>query len=595
MRSACTQLRNSAAVALRLAALVAVSMLAVSSQATVLAEEVDPLSLVEPNTVAVLRINAPKRLVEHPIVRDVVGLLEKSALREPFLSPLNTPQLTQLKEFLELSLQKPWDQALEAITADSIVFAAGRKVDGNDPTQLIVTTDSEATANGIRDALAAAGLAGNGDIQTADYRGLKGFRLKDSYAVFTGRRMIVCSRRGLLEKLVDRLLDESLRTKWQVPDRLGFGEQASKAAAERPVFEAMFSLEEARKDEKFAKGLELPTENILGVLVAGGYVDLLGRAKFVTASLWLEGDAMEFRLRADAGRTGMRPALIEFFSATDGSVRTRAAGVPGELLRMAWYRNLWPIYDDGADVLTATTLEKVRSDSRQQSDSGFIGGLKFLETTSGRQRLYVTTPEEHGYRDEPEKRLPGAGWAISLRDEAAFREKCFKQFVTLIKSPVASGAGVVLEEQHGGATIYRLKFHRQIAEKQQGQFKHMLTNYDPAVAVANGEFLLATNASLLKKMIDAGVRSPESADSRAAAPNAGEDVVDLVAVAGFLGTTYRDDLSSDMVLKQGLSLDEAREEVQRLLDVVQRLGRVERRTMLNDDLFEISHRVGGRK
>ena len=590
MRSACTQLRSPVVVALRLAALVVVSMLvpAVPSQAA----EVDPLTLVEPNTVAVLRINAPKRLVEHPIVRDVVGLLDKSALREPFLSPLNTPQLTQLKEFLELSLQKPWDQALEAITADSVVLAVGRKVDGNQPTQLILTTDSEATANGIRDALAAAGLAGNGDIQSADYRGLKGFRLKDSHAAFAGRRMFVCSQRGLLERLADRLLDVSQRTKWQIPERLEFGEQSTRPTGERPVFEALFSLDEARKDEKFAKGLELPTENILGVLAAGGYVDLLGRAKYVTAALHLEGAAMEFRLRADAGRTGMRPALIEFFSAADGSVRTRAAAVPGELLRMAWYRNLWPIYDDGADVLTPTTLEKVRSDSQQQFDSGFIGGLKFLETTSGRQRLYVTTPEEHGYRDQPEKRLPGVGWAISLRDEAAFREKCFKQFVTLIKSPAAAGVGVVLEEQHDGTTLYRLKFHSQIAEKQQGAFKHVLTNYDPAIAMANGEFLLATNASLLKKMLDAGKRSPETAESGMVAPNAGEDLVDLSAVAEFLRTSYRDDLSRDMVLKQGLSLDEAREEVQRLLDVVRRLGRVERRTMLDAELFEISHRVG---
>lgn len=555
--------------------------------------EVDPLALVEPNTVAVLRIHSPKRLVEHPLVREVVGLLEKSALREPLLSPLQTPQLTQLKQFLELSLQKPWDQALEAITADNVLLALGRKVDGDQPTQLIITTDSPATASGIRDALAAAGLAGNGDVQRSDYRGLTGFRLKDGHAVFTGRRMIVCSRRSLLESLVDRLFDESRRTKWEIPERLEFGGPTNAKTEDRPVFEALISLDEARKDEQFSKGLALPTENVLGVLIAGGYVDLLSRAKYVTAALTLEPGRIDFRLRSDAGRTGMRPALIDFFAKPNGSTTALAKAVPGELLRMAWHRDLWPIYEDDAGVLAPATLEKLRSDSNNQADAGFIGGLKFLETTSGDQRLYVTQPEEHGYRAQPEKRLPGIGWSISLRDEARFRKDCFEPFVTLIKSPITAGVGRVTEEEHAGVKIYRAKFLEQIAEKQTGQFKHLLMNYDPSIAIANGELLFTSNAALLRKMIDAGPCQAASANSvPRMAPNAGDDRVDLLAVADFLAKYAQAELRSDLVLKNGLSLEEANEEAKRLLEVIRHLARVERTTRLEPDLFELSHTIG---
>ncbi len=567
-----------------------------AGQSGATAGEVDALALIEPNSMVVLRLNAPKRLVEHPLVRDVVTLLEQSALVEPLLSGLKTPQLEQLKQFVELSLSKPWDQALEAITADNLVLALGRQVDDGPLTTLILTTDGEGTARGIRDGLGAAAISGTPDVVAADYRGLSAFRLKDSHAAFVGRRMIVCSRRSLLEGVLDRHLDASNRSRWTVPAQLKWGGEGPR----KPVFEVLFALDEARKETAFAEALKLPSENLLGMVVAAGYVDLLSRARYVTATLDLAETDLAFSVRMDAGREGMRPACVSFFTpgaaggGDSGTSRPapRRWDVPGALVSLAWHRDLYPLYEAEAGVLAATSIEKVKKDSAEQAKGGFIGAMRVLETTAGDQRIVVTGPVDSGYKAQPAKRLPGLAYSISIRDDEGFRKDCYQVLVNLLKSPIAGGFVRATEEEQAGAKFLRLRFHEAVAAKQSGQFGLALQNYDPAIAIVDGQFVVASNASLMRSLIDA-VRATSTTQSASDVANAGEDRVDLVGVAEFLKTYQSDETLRDLVLKNGLTLDEARAEGERLLSVLKRVGRIDRATHLNEDRFEMIHRVGG--
>jgi hypothetical protein len=561
------------------------------------------LHLLPAETVLMLHVDGPKRLVENTLVKDVTALVKQSVFRDEVLRRLDNPQLQQMKQFLEFTLNKPWDQALEAMTAQGVTLGLGRTDGGFTPTTAILACDNDKTVREIKDAIFGVvfnNAGGPKKMLQADYRGVPAFQLDEGHLAFSGTRVLFTNKRVLLEQALDRLLDPAKRTDFRLAKSLdwtqpepGTGAAQVEGAARRPVFTTWLNLEAARQDEKFRKGLELPTDNVQAMFLLGGYVDLLRRAKFASAALFADEGRLEFSLRTDVGREGMIGTLAGFFAPPTGEATPPRLEVAGEVASLSWTRDYGTLWETREQLLTEASIKKLEEESKRATLLGTPGALEVFGGLGREWNLVVTLPEETGYKHPAKPQYPSGALLISLKDEALFREKFLAPINKFLDNPGFGAFMTLSTETHAGVELRHAKFLLGNAEPAEGSsapnsIDRALRSFDPVIAVYRGRFLFATNLALAKKVIDA---RDKEAVADAAASNAGSDRISLGPVAE-IAEYYKADVLRDVVLKTGLTVDEATAEFARYQDLLRRLGSLRRETRLGDDVFEIRHVIG---
>lgn len=563
------------------------------------------LHLLPPESVLILHVDGPKRLLENALVQDVMGLAKQSVFRDEVLRRLDNPQLQQMKQFLEFTLNKPWDQALEAMTAQGVTLGLGRTDGGFTPTTAILACDNEKTVREIKDAIFGVVFTNAGGpkkMLQADYRGIPAFQLDEGHVAFSGQRVLFTNKRDLLEQTLDRLLDVAQRTDFHMAKSLDWSQPVpgTEGVARRPVFTTWLNLEEARRDEKFQKGLELPTENVQGLVLLGGYVDLLRRAKFVSAALFADDGQLELSIRTDVGREGMIGSLAGFFAPPAGEAAPPRLEVAREILSLAWTRDYSTLWESRTELLTEASIRKLEEESQKATANGTPGALELFAGLGREWWVVMTLPEENGYKYPAKPQFPAFAIQVSLKDEVLFREKILAPLTKFIENPVFAAFMSLKTETHAGVELRNARFLMGNTEDTNKgglsmySLDRYLRSFDPAMGVYRGRFVFASNLALAKKVIDASDKPATGADTAPNAGNAlnaGNDRVLLGPVADVV-EYYKADALREAVLKSGLTVEEAQAEFARYQELLRRLGSLRRETRLGTDSFEIRHVVG---
>ena len=246
----------------------------------------------------------------------------------------------------------------------------------------------------------------------------------------------------------------------------------------------------------------------------GGYAAFLSDA--ADAELTLSGGrgvSLEVSVPADAA------AGPPGFFAPPGTSVPRPLAVPGVIYSAAWYRDYGALWASRRSVLTADAADRL-----EEQDDEVRQGIKVLGADVAPSELAATLGDSwrvvfagglgSDYGVDPFPRLPAAGLAVSLRDEAEFAR---------LAGPVLRGVrliaafgGAKMEpfaatETVGGADvpISGLRFAETPAAVRSGDRTRF--NAAPAWATFRGHFVAASNRPLLRAMLDA-------LDAEAAAP-----------------------------------------------------------------------------
>ncbi len=261
----------------------------------------------------------------------------------------------------------------------------------------------------------------------------------------------------------------------------------------------------------------------------GGYVDLLRRARFVSAALFADEGRLEFSLRTDVGRQGMLGNLAGFFAPPTGEAAPPRLEVDGEVASLSWTRDYGTLWETREQLLTEASIKKLEEESKRATLIGTPAALEIFGGLGREWNLVVTLPEDTGYKHPAKPQYPGGALLVSLKDETLFREKVLAPINKFLDNAGFAAFMTLSSETYSGVELRHAKFLLGNTEPAAGSsgsisIDRALRSFDPVIAVYRGRFLFATNLALAKKVIDA--RDKEAAANEAT-PNAGSDRISL--------------------------------------------------------------------
>ncbi len=540
----------------------------------------DPLRLVPEQAVVFLEVKQPRRLVETATSLPALDGVRELAPVEELLASTNARRGAQLLAYFEKELGDRGPVLLDRVAGGGIVLAV--QADAQPPTALLVIQGrDEATQKHF--AQAALTVIGQ-ELARRDakerpekttYRQVETVRIgKDLHAAVAGAALLVSNREAGLHAAIDRHLDRDRPSLAALPGVAEAGRQLSPD----PLAVAWVNLETARKAPQ-AKGVYgLPRDNFLLTVAYNGILDVVGRAPYLCGGLYAGGDGIALRLQLPRGREGMSPAVATHVPLGDLPGSRPLLRPHGLLYSQSSYQDLGKFWEDRTQLFTP---QQVKSFEDFDKRSGpFLAGTRFsqLLTEAGPyQRTVATTQTKPGYKTTPQTRLPAFGFVVEMREPEKFRKNM---------GAVLRGAALLFgtqanlkltEEKEGDVTLVGYRFPED--RKLKGDDGNFRFNFSPCFFSVGNQFAVSSTLELGHEL--AGLLVREQKEGVRGCPEATRAVAFGEGGADFL-RNYQDFFITQAILDQAATPQEARAQVQRLLELVRGLGRLEFTTQYND-------------
>jgi hypothetical protein len=589
-------------------ALIAVLLLGGSWRALVAAEPA-PRELVSPDSVVVVEINRPLDLVDGPLGRDIWELLQETKGVKQWLSSPEIDKFRQAARFVEKSLGVDWRTGINRLTAGGIVLGVAPQKAGGEPVATaVVTADDEQTLKQFieavqaeihRAASAQADTATDGekeksgarpsDVETTSYRSFVCNRVGNGHFSLVARQLLASNSREGLEAALDRLTGAATGEPFDPPASLRLVDDSGKP----PMILATVNLKLLKDDPKAKPPLTFPANDPIPVVLLGGYLDLFRRADFAAAGIFVSGPTPELRIRVPVGTDGAFAGLRGYFASEATESAPLLLRPPGTIFTAGWFRDYRKLWDARSELLNPELVQKLEAaNSKAQSEGAKVGLADLVQMLGPRFRIVAARPQETTYNINLEERLPAFALVVSVRDETGFRERVLTGIDSLLWLSVASAnLGEIRLSDYRGAKINTLRF----SEKPEfaDSDKRILYNFTPSYSLTRGELIVGSTAEIVRNLID-------ELDRQAAVPEAAAPVAERPTDRQQLSFTELSELLKDYmprlirgaVLDKGLSPPDAEKEIEVLRQMLIRVGQLTAATMIADDHFEISIRVG---
>ncbi|HLJ11204.1 MAG TPA: hypothetical protein VKU82_08445 [Planctomycetaceae bacterium] len=571
------------------------------------AGEPNARELVAPGTALLVEVNRPTQLIDNPLARDVWGLISETNGVKQALSSPEVDRFRQAARFVEKSLGVDWRTGIDRLTSGGIVVAIGPKRPDSEPVVTAIVTASDeqilkqfidAVQAEIRRAANPPGAPADKPGESAperkspetastEYRSFACQRVGNGHFSVVGRRLIVSNAKSGLEAALDRLAGAATDKPFDPPQSLRMVDGAGKP----PAILATVNLKFIRSEPNAQAALTLPANDPLPVLFLGGYVDLVRRADFAAAGLFVDGPAHELKIRFPVGTEGAYQGLRGYFASETTEAAPPLLRPPGTIFTAGWFRDYKKLWDARSELLNSELVAKLDADNaKAQSEGPKIGVADVVQIVGPHFRVVAAQQQESVYKIKVEERLPAFALVVSVRDEGAFRQRIAPAIDSLLWLGLASSnLGEVKPVEYRGAKINAVRF----TEKPEfaNSDKSTLYNFDPAYTLTRGQLIVGSTSEIVRHLIDELERQP--APPSAGMPERATEHQELsLAGLGELLKVYQSRLTRAAVLHQGLSPAEADQEIDSLYQVLKRLGDLTSRNLISADHFEIDVRLG---
>lgn len=553
--------------------------------------------LVPPNSVFVIEINRPLQLIDNPVARDVWDLVSQTNGVKQALSSPQVDRFRQAAKFIEKSLGVDWQTGLSRLTAGGIVVAIHPHKSHSEPAATAVVTAADeqtlkqfidAVQAEIRRAAAGAGGTHGADSDTSTYRSYSCYRVGNGHFSLVGRKLFASNARDGLEAALDRLAGGATDPGFSPPASLRLTDTNGKA----PAILATANFRLLREDPKTQEGLQLPANNPIPVVLLGGYLDLIRRADFAAAGLFVDGPAPELKIRFPVGSDGAYAGLRGYFASETTESASPLLRPAGTFFTASWFRDYKKLWDARGELLNSDLVRQIEAENAKQRADGAKVGLSDLVSYLGPHfRFVAARPTESVYKVTLEERLPAVAAVVSVRDEPAFRQRVVTPIDGLLLFLVASNQGEIKPIEYRDARISSIRF----AEKPDitDPEKLVLYNFNPSYTLTRGQLIVGSTAEIVRNVIDELDRQGLSGASSEPRPSRPTDQqqLSLGEFSEFL-KGFEPRFIRDAVLGQGLTPSEAGKEIGVLYQVLKRLGSLTSGSVIGGDHFEISVKLG---
>jgi hypothetical protein len=535
----------------------------------------DPLRLVPREADLFLEVKDPRHLLD--TVRALPMLEEWYDLQpvREYRDSTNARLFRQLVAYFEKELGAKWPDLLDRLAGGGAVVALKF---GRDPAPALLVIqgrDEELMHKFTRLGLGLAEqeLARQGSKdrpEKGSYRDVETVRIGDKFhAAVVGSALLISNFEETLHHGMDLHLDGDKASMAGNPHVA----EARKLLPGHPAGMAWLNLETVRQAPQAKDVFSLPRENFIFTVALGGLLDAAGRSPFLCAGLYADEHGFALCGRLPRGRDGMSPAV---------ATHVPPAGEPGcrPLLRPAgviftdsYYLDVGKFWDERERLFTK---ERVKDFEDFDKNSGrFLAGnrfSKFLTQAGPYQRIVVAHQAKTGYKTRPKTTIPAFAVVVEMREPEEFA----KGMETVLRGAAllaGAQAGLRLaEEKHGEHTLVGYRFPEDRPLK--ADVNDIRFNFSPCFCAVGNQFFASSTIELGHELIDLLEKEAKEGSDRG--PTAAQQDRVFSAGAAELLQSFEDVLLTQAILDQALSPEAAREQVRTFIDLVRRLGVLER-------------------
>ena len=549
----------------------------------------DPLRLVPDAADLIVKVEQPTRLLDLAVQLASMQELQAFPGYRDYFESTNYRRFRQLVAYFEKELGKPWHELVDELAGGGGVFAL--KFRGDMPVLLgVVQGKNPELVKKFADLALTVAEQELARLEVKErprkekYRGVEVVRVGAYYhaAVLDGA-IIASNAPRAIEAAIDLHLDKSPKSILTV----GTLTEARKLLPADPLAWAWLNLDPLHRAEGAKPLFELPGDQPQLHILYGGYFDVLKRAPFVAAAFTQERHGPVLTIRLPKGTQGMHEAMTAH-TPPDGTGLLPLLEPKGTLYTTSYYMDVVKFWELRAKLFNPAQLAGV--EQFEKESARYLLGTRFsklLRCVGPRQRLVVARQYETGYATKPQTRLPAFAWVIDLREPEAFA-KAIEPPLRSLGLLASFGADMTLfEEKHGGWKIVGYRFVEN--DKNKANTNGILFNFSPCFVRVGDQFVFSSTLELARTLAD-------EIDKQAKAPKAHTDSAAVRSRFHWDGLAayfdaIRDQLVTATILGDGSPPDEAKNQVELLIEFLNRLGSVELTTVYEPERFRYDIRI----
>jgi hypothetical protein len=534
----------------------------------------DPLRLIPEHADLIVSVPQPSRLFDaYTTLAPVQSFLDLQPVRE-YYDSTNVRRFYQLVAYLEKELGGQWPDLVDRLAGNGVVVAAKF---GPEPAPVLLVIQGKNEALTSRFAQIALQIAeqeiarqeGKDRPEKGTYRGLETIHIGAKFhAATAGAALLVSNTESTLHQALDLSLDGSQKS------LCGNSElaDARKLLPPDPLANVWLNLEIVRKAPQAKDVFALPRNDANLTVLAGGLLDVVGRAPYLAAGLYRQGNGLALTFGMPRGREGMPEAL---------TVHVPPTGVPGSrpllepkgvIYSSSSYLDLSQFWDQRGKLFTEKQIEGF--EEFEKNSGRFLGGTRLsqlFQQAGAYQRLIVANQASPGYKTKPHQGIPGFALVLEMRDPEGFTKTVDPILRTIALLTGQSAKLKLVEEKQGETTIVGYRFPED--RKLKGDDTDFRFNFSPAFASVGNQFIASSTFELARDLV--GLLEKEAKNSLSASnPLTSHSKVYAEGGAEYL-QGIEDFLLTQTILDQAVPPTSAREQVKALIAWVRQLGVLE--------------------
>jgi hypothetical protein len=549
-----------------------------------------PLRLVPEQVDFFIQVRQPRRLADTLAGLDTLRRLQEfSAVREGLASTKARRGL-QFLAYVEKELGAPWPELLDRLAGGGAVLAAKG---GPNPALLVLQGKDAALtkkflALAVKIAREEAVRQESKDyFEKAPYHDTEVVRIaKDLVVAAAGTALLASNNPEALRRAIDlqRGQGKGLADRPELAD-------AAKLLPPDPLINLWLNLETVRKTPPAKALYKKPRDNGQLTALFGGYLDVLGRALWLTASLGRDGDGFLLNLRLPAGRDGMGEERALFVSPDDRPGSRPVLEPKGVLYSDSSFYDLSRLWEDRGKLFNDKQRQGL--EKFDENSGKFLSGMrlsKLLKQAGPYLRFVAVNQPVLPYTTKPKQPIPAFAVVIELREPEEFARSM---------STVLRGAALLaltqtklklVEEKHAACDLVGWRFDEAAPLRQ--DINDIRFNFSPCFARVGNQFVLSSTLELGRELID--LLKKELGAKEGGARATSRSRVYAAGIADALAAA-EDQLLAQTILDQALPPDEGRAQVKAFIELVRQLGALRSDVFFDEKEFRYDLRFGAGK
>lgn len=548
----------------------------------------DPLQLVPEQADVVLQLHRPSELYARVYGAEIVQDAQKLGFVQEQLDSTNARRLEQLMVYFEKELGHKRTELLDLLAGGGVVVAVKFAPDPAPALLVVRARDEKLLAKFVELSRSVVEeelkrQESKTRLERGSHREIETFHLADNFhAARAGDALVIANQRAVLHTAIDLHRDGPKRS---IVSSRSLSD-ARKLLPPNSLGSGWINLADVQKQQGFQDALALPNNVPPLTVLFGGYFDVLRRSPFAALGLTAEKNGFLTTVRLPRGRDGLAAGLEAHVPPAGSPGSLPLLEPKGVLFSTSFHLDLGKFWDERNQLFRK---EDVRGlESADETTKIFLAGsqLSKLLTQSGpHHRVVVVHQPKAGYTKQPDAAIPAFAIVISQRDR-----EFGKSLEAVIRGAALLGGGQfglkLVEEKRGEHQLVGYRFPED--RKQDNDPSNLRFNFSPCFARVGDSFVLCSTLELGREMVDlldkeaktAGKPSPAAVRSRFYG-NGGAEVL----------KAFEDVLTTQAFLGLALPVEDARKEVQAVLELVRRLGVLEASAVYEAKSFRYDFRL----